>query len=63
VYEALPVNAMLIVSTGQGDTAEVRRTQEDKWKRLQVSMLLTSKASRLSLNVTGLVGSCYMLLS
>ena len=41
VYDALPANAMLIVATGQGDTAEVRRMQEEKWKRLQVGRILS----------------------
>ncbi|CAL8460741.1 g272 [Coccomyxa elongata] len=35
IYAALPFNAMLIVAAGQGDTAEVRRLQEQKWRRQQ----------------------------
>ncbi|BDA41970.1 Small RNA degrading nuclease 5 [Coccomyxa sp. Obi] len=35
IYAALPPNAMLIVAAGQGDTAEVRRLQEQKWRRQQ----------------------------
>jgi hypothetical protein len=33
VYDALPPNSMLIVATGQGDTAECRRQQELKYRR------------------------------
>jgi hypothetical protein len=35
LHAALPANALLVVSTGQGDTAEVRRLQEQKFKRVQ----------------------------
>jgi hypothetical protein len=35
LYAALPADTMLLVATGQGDTAEVRRLQEDKFKRMQ----------------------------
>jgi hypothetical protein len=34
VWEGLPRNTLLLVSTGQGDTAEVRRQQEMKAKRM-----------------------------
>jgi hypothetical protein len=33
VYDALPANSLLIVATGQGDTAECRRQQELKYRR------------------------------
>lgn len=35
LHAALPVDTMLLVTTGQGDTAEVRRLQEHKFKRVQ----------------------------
>ena len=34
VWEALPHNTLLLVATGQGDTAEVRRQHEMKAKRM-----------------------------
>lgn len=33
IHQSLPVNAMLIVATGQGDMAECRRQQEIKYRR------------------------------
>ncbi len=33
VHDALPRDALLLVATGQGDTAECRRLQEAKFKR------------------------------
>jgi RNA exonuclease 1 len=33
LYDALPPNSLLIVATGQGDTAECRRQQELKYRR------------------------------
>jgi RNA exonuclease 1 len=35
VYDALEPNSLLIVATGHGDTASVRRLQELKWKTCQ----------------------------
>lgn len=35
IHDALPPNSLLIVVTGHGDTASVRRVQELKWKSLQ----------------------------
>lgn len=35
VYDALPMNALLVVATGQGDMADLRRQQEMKYRREQ----------------------------
>ena len=35
IHSALPPNSVLIVVTGHGDAASVRRIQELKWKRIQ----------------------------
>jgi hypothetical protein len=33
IYEAMPSNSMLVIATGQGDTADCRRMMELKFKR------------------------------
>ncbi|KAK3278589.1 hypothetical protein CYMTET_13485 [Cymbomonas tetramitiformis] len=35
LHEAAPAHTLFVVTSGQGDTAEVRRLQEEKYKRLQ----------------------------
>mmetsp|Transcript_18913 Transcript_18913/g.52754 ORF Transcript_18913/g.52754 Transcript_18913/m.52754 type:complete len:651 (+) Transcript_18913:172-2124(+) len=35
LWEALPKNSLLVVATGFGDTAEMRRVQESRWRRRQ----------------------------
>lgn len=45
IHSALPPNTLLIVVTGHGDTASLRRIQELKWKRLQNKELGAEKWS------------------